>query len=59
MAVATHIPIHNVYTMKLRKRNGPIGLWDVGVSTFFLDGWLTDGGKVISPVRRQSFTPQE
>jgi hypothetical protein len=37
----------------------PIELWDVEAPTFCLDSLLTDGGKVVSPMCRLPFTPQE
>jgi hypothetical protein len=37
----------------------PIVLWDVQAPTFSLDNRLTDGGKIVSLMRRLSFTTQE
>jgi hypothetical protein len=37
----------------------PLRLWDVEAPTFCLDSQLTDGGKVVSHMRRPTFTPHE
>jgi hypothetical protein len=37
----------------------PMGSWDVEASTFSLENRLTDGGEVVSLMRRPPFTPQE
>jgi hypothetical protein len=37
----------------------PLRLWDVEVPTFCLDSRLTDGGKVVSPMRWPTFNPQK
>jgi hypothetical protein len=37
----------------------PIGLWDAEAPTFSLDSRLTDGGKVVSLMRRPHFTSKK
>jgi hypothetical protein len=37
----------------------PIRLWDVEAPTFSLDSRLTDGGKVVSLMRRPPFNPRK
>jgi hypothetical protein len=36
----------------------PIEMWDVE-APYCLDNRLTDGGEVVSPTRRQPYTPKE